>query len=89
MSSCGLIFYDPSDDRIKMWGANSAGGNGQAVLDIDGDEFVWTNSAVEGDGRRHVSDGVYVKQPGGDTFVLKYVSTAANKHEQVTFKKRK
>jgi len=83
-----MIFYDPADGRIKMWGANSEGGNGQAVLAINGDELVWTNTVYEGDGGKRVSEFTYVKQPDPETFVVKFWDAVDNTQKQVTATKR-
>ena len=83
-----MIFYDPSDEKIKMWGANSGGGNGQAVLEINGDELVWTNAVFGGDGRKIVSEFTYVKQSDPNTFVVRFRDVVDNTQKQVTATKR-
>jgi hypothetical protein len=83
-----LIFYDPSDEKIKMWGANSGGGNGQAVLEINGNDLTWTNTVFEGDGRKLVSDFTYVKQSDPNTFVVKFRDVVDDTQKQVTVTKR-
>lgn len=83
-----MIFYDPSDEKIKMWGANSVGGNGQAVLEIDGNDLVWTNTVFESDGQKVVSDFTYVKQSDANTFVLKVRDVVDDTQKQVTVTKR-
>ncbi len=83
-----MIFYDPSDEKIKMWGANSGGGNGQAVLAINADELVWTNTVFEGDGRKLVSDFTYVKNSDPNTFVVKFRDVVDDTQKQVTVTKR-
>ena len=57
-----MIFWDTSDKKIKMWGANSAGGNGQATMRVKGDELVWTNTVYDKDGKKRVSDFAYKQQ---------------------------
>lgn len=83
-----MIFYDPSDGKIKMWGANSGGGNGQAVLEVNGDELVWTNTVFDGDGRKSVSDFAYVRQPDRKTFVVKFGNEADGTETELTVTKR-
>jgi hypothetical protein len=77
-----MILWDPSDETIKMWGANSAGGNGQATMRVDGEELVWTNTVYDVDGKKTVSDFVYQKQDAKNMLV-KYTDAADGKEKLV------
>jgi hypothetical protein len=49
----GMIFSDPSDDKVKMWVTDSSGGNIQATLSgVVDSELAWEADAVLPDGRR-------------------------------------
>ncbi len=49
----GMIFWDPSDKKVKMWVADSAGGNIQATLtEVNDSELAWDADAVLPDGKR-------------------------------------
>jgi hypothetical protein len=48
----GMIFWDPSDEQVKMWVTDSTGGNIRARLTgVDGGEMSWDADAVLPDGR--------------------------------------
>ncbi|MCU0960555.1 MAG: hypothetical protein MUF48_10675 [Pirellulaceae bacterium] len=61
-----IIFYDPADGAIKMWGAHSAGGNGQAVMQPSGNSLAWTNTAFSSDGKKSVRDFIFEKRDDGN-----------------------
>ena len=49
----GMIFWDPSDKKVKMWVVDSAGGNIQATLtEVSDSELAWDADAVLPDGKR-------------------------------------
>ena len=77
-----MIFFDPSDATIKMWGANSAGGNGQAVMRVEGTELVWTNTVYDGYGKKTVSDFAYIKA-GDKTMYVKYVDEVDGQEKKI------
>ena len=77
-----IIFWDTSDGTIKMWGANSAGGNGQATMRVVGNELVWTNTVYGADGKKRVSDFSF-RQEDKDSFFLKYTAEADGKEESI------
>ena len=82
-----IIFWDTSDDTIKMWGANSAGGNGQASMRVEGDELIWTNTVYDKDGKKSVSEFSYIKQDS-KTFIVKYTDEATGEVRRAVNKKR-
>ncbi|TWU28986.1 hypothetical protein [Novipirellula artificiosorum] len=77
-----MIHWDPSDRTIKMWGANSAGGNGQATMRVAGEDLVWTNTVYDMDGKKTVSDFVYQKQDAR-TMLVKYTDAEDGKQKTV------
>jgi hypothetical protein len=77
-----MIFYDPADGAIKMWGANSAGGNGQAVMRRDGDSLVWTNTVFTADGKKSVRDFIYEK--GENEFRVIFFDERSGEQQTVT-----
>lgn len=77
-----MIFFDPSDATIKMWGANSSGGNGQAVMRVENGELVWTNTVYDGNGKKTVSDFSYVKTDD-KTMYVKYVDEVDGQEKQM------
>lgn len=77
-----LIFFDPEDQHIKMWGANSEGGNGQAVLREHGKELVWTNASVDGEGKKIIRDFSFIKKDE-NTMIVKYIDEADGKTKEI------
>jgi hypothetical protein len=81
-----IVFYDPYDQQIKMWGANSDGGNGQATLRVEGNNLIWTNTVVEGDKKSRM-DFTYIKKDE-DTMIVKYVDPVDGKTKEMLNKRK-
>ncbi len=77
-----MILFDPSDGTIKMWGADSEGGNGQAVMRADGPELVWTNTVFDANGKKTVSDFTYIKKDDKMMYV-KFVDEVDGQVKQI------
>ena len=77
-----LVLFDPSDATIKMWGANSQGGNGQAVMHVEGSELVWTNTVYDVNGKKSVSDFSYIKKDD-KTMYVKYIDEVNGQEKQI------
>jgi hypothetical protein len=82
-----MIFWDASDRAIKMWGADSGGGNGQATMRVEGDELVWHNTVYDKDGKKNVSEFSYVKE-NPTTLVVKYTDEMDGKKKRIVNKKK-
>lgn len=83
-----IIFFDSSDGAIKMWGANSSGGNGQAVMRPEGESVVWTNTVFDADGKKSVADFIYKKGDGGNELHVIVVGAENGKRWEVTLNKK-
>ncbi len=49
-----IIVWDASDGHIKMWGADSSGGNGQATATATEKQLDWTNAVFDSQGKKSV-----------------------------------
>jgi hypothetical protein len=68
-----IIFWDSADEKIKMWGASSDGGNGQATLMVAGDTLTWNNVIHDPQGRAGAFEFSFVVKDESN-FVLKFVN---------------
>ncbi len=84
-----IVLFDPADGRIKMWGANSAGGNGQAVMRAEGNELIFTNTVYGPDGKKLVSEFSYVPAEDGQSFLVRYVDQQDGQEKKVKITRKK
>jgi hypothetical protein len=67
---------------VPVGGANSQGSNGQTVMHVAGDEFIWTNTVYDANGKKSVSDISYIKKDD-KTMYVRFVNEVDGKKKQV------
>ena len=82
-----FMLYDPSDKKIKLWGANSAGGNTQAEAIVNEKGVVWSHRSCDALGRMDTNNVTFIRT--SDELVhVRYIDAVTGEEQEIPLKRK-